>query len=360
MKHHLEPLSQLLDGDLHDEEAAQMRKRLSEDPQLLAHWEVMQDLPDLLSSLEAVEPPAALNLTVMNTPVAANNTAWYQRFLAMEVLVAVFAALIITGVIKVADMMAVTEREESPATTPLDDLEEEEDFPPPQDVDNVSEAPGDVALTPSESSEGPRSAPLDRRMSDSDVGDTDVAASMALTTITIEDGTPFTAAEVTCPSVGYRDRGSFVGYRAVLENVPPTDNPCTVYFKGNSPAKAQIYAGMNIRCKFWGGQAICTPSVPSPTPVAPRIFEAAPVTIYHSLAKLRSVAISCKDSGFRRSASADDGEAKFHNVPVNDYCRVFFKGGPVGYTTINGGDSVYCEFKDAFYDCVPATGVPSD
>jgi len=58
-------LSRLLDGELDPAEADALRARIAAEPALAATWETMQGLPGALGDLPEIEPPPALNDTVL-------------------------------------------------------------------------------------------------------------------------------------------------------------------------------------------------------------------------------------------------------------------------------------------------------
>jgi hypothetical protein len=86
----LEALSHLLDGDLPDGEAEELRRRIDSDPELAASWAAMQALPGELAGLEE-RPPARLDARILrpsHQPPRRNWTPW----------VAAAAALILLGI----------------------------------------------------------------------------------------------------------------------------------------------------------------------------------------------------------------------------------------------------------------------
>lgn len=77
-------------------------------------------------------------------------------------------------------------------------------------------------------------------------------------TISIPASEPYTAAEVKCDS-GVRERGSFVGGKATVPNVPgPGQDNCTLLFKGGGALpKTSVAGGKSYTCTFDGSLANC-------------------------------------------------------------------------------------------------------
>ncbi len=88
-----EALSRLLAGELSPEDEAELRARIAADPALACAWERMQALPDQLSEMPELEPPAALNDRVLEDR-AAPTQRWSTSH-AVVALVAAAAALLV-------------------------------------------------------------------------------------------------------------------------------------------------------------------------------------------------------------------------------------------------------------------------
>lgn len=77
-------------------------------------------------------------------------------------------------------------------------------------------------------------------------------------TISIPSSEPYTSAEIKCDS-GVRERGSFMGGKATVQNIPgPGQDNCTLLFKGGGALpKAKVSGGNSYTCTFDGSLANC-------------------------------------------------------------------------------------------------------
>ncbi len=73
-------------------------------------------------------------------------------------------------------------------------------------------------------------------------------------TVTVVGAETFTGVEVKCPD-GFRERGSFVGDKATVPDVPLLE--CDLVFKGGLPVRNKISGGQDKTCTIEGSQAVC-------------------------------------------------------------------------------------------------------
>ncbi|MBT3219101.1 MAG: serine/threonine protein kinase [Proteobacteria bacterium] len=89
---------------------------------------------------------------------------------------------------------------------------------------------------------------------------------------------------------------------------------------------------------------------PTPEPEPEPTTGPAEIRVAPDQQQFTSMEVRCK-SGFRARGNFNTFRAVVHNVPLNEDCTVFFKGGPPARAAIQGGQTKRCVFKGATSDC---------
>lgn len=92
-----EDLSRLLAGECSADEAAALRQRIADDPEVARAWALMQALPRRLRELPEAAPPPALDAAVLDTlaPVPARTVAWKPIAASLGLLAAAAVAALV-------------------------------------------------------------------------------------------------------------------------------------------------------------------------------------------------------------------------------------------------------------------------
>ena len=67
--------------------------------------------------------------------------------------------------------------------------------------------------------------------------------------------------------------------------------------------------------------------------------------------KFSSIEVKCQSSGYRNRGNFSGSTAVVPNVPTNEKCDIFFKGGPLGKAAARGGQTISCSFNGGQANC---------
>lgn len=177
--------------------------------------------------------------------------------------------------------------------------------------------------------------------------------------IALAPGSHAEAFELTCAD-GFRNRTAFAGGRARMAGVP-SDQPCTVIFKGGAPGRWQgVAAGDVLTCEIGADRVSCTkgaapasaPAAPPPGPVQLRSpARAAPrgLTVRIEGAAFSAARLECAD-GWSRALPAERSTVSLPASGIENCELVVIPEAPAAVPAPAGAD-LRCTLEPARLRC---------